>query len=272
MVRIESLHVYPVKGCRGIDLQTARVTAAGIEHDREWLITTAHNKFVTQREEPRLALITAGVAGGALTLEAPGVDPVAVPSSTAGESREVVVWRDRCPAIDQGDAAARWLSEFLGKPMRLMRFDASQMRIYADPGRAGAEGRALFADGYAMLVISRESLADLNSRLSQPLPMNRFRPNVVIDGVAAYGEDSLAELVADGVRLRLVKACTRCKVTTTNQQTGVVEGDEPLRTLKTYRWDREQRGVAFGQNAIVVSGAGNTLTVGQEFRAVPLAA
>jgi len=269
MVRIESLHVYPVKSCRGLDLASAQVTRTGFAHDREWMITTARSRFMTQREEPRLALIVPRLNDRALVLEAPGAGTLEVPFATDGERREIVVWRDRCPTVDQGEEAARWLSDYLRKPMRLVRFDAASRRAYADADRASPEDAAMFSDGYAMLVISRASLSDLNSRLPNALPMNRFRPNVVIDGLAAYGEDDVLELSVAGVRLRLVKACTRCKITTTNQQTGVVEGDEPLTTLKSYRWDRELRGVAFGQNAIVVTGAGASLAVGQELQATP---
>jgi uncharacterized protein YcbX len=267
MVRIESLHVYPVKSCRGLDLDSAQITPTGFAHDREWMITTARHRFMTQREEPRLALIAPRLTDHALALDAPGLGTLEVSFATEGEQREIVVWRDRCAAIDQGDEAARWLSDFLRKPMRLVRFDASRRRAYADADRQGPEDTAMFSDGYAMLVISRASLEDLNSRLPKALPMNRFRPNIVIDGLTAYGEDDVFELARDGVQLRLVKACTRCKITTTNQQTAVVEGDEPLTTLKSYRWDRELRGVAFGQNAIVVRGAGAKLAIGQELHA-----
>ena len=262
MTRIVSLHMYPVKSCRGIDLDAALVTRTGIAHDREWMITSPAGRFLTQREEPRLALIVPRLTPGALTLAAPEVETLSLPLSHAGTPTEVVVWKDRCAAFDQGEAAADWLTRILGKPLRLVRFDPRHVRPSAGPDSDEAPGYAQFSDGYAMLVISTASLADLNTRLPHPLPMNRFRPNVVVDGLPAYGEDAVAELASGSVRLALVKACTRCAITTTNQATGTVEGDEPLRTLRGYRWDKKLRGVAFGQNAVVVAGEGGTLRVG----------
>jgi uncharacterized protein YcbX len=267
MPRIVSLHRYPVKSCRGIDLDAAVVTRTGIAHDREWMITSPAGRFLTQREEPRLAVIVPRLTTSALTLDAPGLATLSLPLSLEGRPMDVVIWKDRCTAFDQGDAAADWLTRLLGKPWRLVRFDPRQVRPSAAAGSDEAPGFAQFSDGYAMLVISTGSLQDLNERLSQPLPMNRFRPNVVVDGLPPYGEDAVAELAARDVRLELVKACTRCAITTTNQVTGVVEGDEPLRTLRTYRWDRKLRGVAFGQNAVVARGEGGTLRVGDELTA-----
>jgi hypothetical protein len=271
MTRIVSLHVYPVKSCRGIDLDAALVTRTGIAHDREWMITSPAGRFLTQREEPRLALIVPRLASDTLTLDAPGLGTLSLPLACEGTPTEVVVWKDRCAAFDQGDAAADWLTRLLGKPFRLVRFDPHYVRPSAAPGSDEAPGYAQFSDGYAMLVISTASLADLNARLPHPLPMNRFRPNVVVDGLPAYGEDAVAELATGAVRLRLVKACTRCAITTTNQMTGTVEGDEPLRTLRTYRWDKKLRGVAFGQNAVVAAGEGETLRVGDALTAAPRA-
>jgi hypothetical protein len=154
------------------------------------------------------------------------------------------------------------LSELLGRPLRLVRFDQSRVRLSDLAWTGGLAAPNLFSDGFPLLAIARASLADLNSRLAVPLPMDRFRPNLVLDGLPPYGEDALGDLIAGALRLRRVKPCTRCSITTTNQGTGAVEGDEPLRTLKSYRWDRALRGVTFGQNLIVVAGAGSRLTVG----------
>jgi uncharacterized protein YcbX len=262
MTSLASLHVYPVKSCRGLELPEARLTAAGLEHDREWMIVRPDGRFVTQREVPRLALIATALDGEALTLAAAGVGSVTVPFDFRGDAVAATVWRDRCAALDQGDEAARWLSELLGRPLRLVRFDQSQRRLSDDAWTGGLAAPNLFSDGFALLAVARASLADLNSRLAVPLPMDRFRPNLVLDGLPAYGEDELGDLVAGAARLRRVKACTRCQITTTNQATAEVEGDEPLRTLKTYRWDAALHGVAFGQNLIVVEGAGTLLRAG----------
>jgi uncharacterized protein YcbX len=192
---------------------------------------------------------------------------VEVPLELRGAARDVVVWRHHCVAHDQGEEAARWLGEALGRPLRLVRFDPAHRRP-SDPAFTGrTPGYSRFADAYALLVISLASLADLNARLPAPLPMNRFRPNLVLDGVEPYGEDAIHEICTSAVRLRLVKACTRCTIPTTDQETAVRDPEEPLRTLRGYRWDAKLRGVTFGQNAIVVEGAGGMLQRGQ-----PLAA
>jgi uncharacterized protein YcbX len=267
MISVVSLHVYPVKSCRGIERSQAVVTDAGLEHDREWMVVTEDGRFLTQREEPRLALIETDVDDARLRLSAAGHDAVEVPLERGGEPREVVVWRHHCVAHDQGEESARWLSGFLGRPLRLVRFDPQHRRLSDREFTGATPGYSRFADAYAFLVLSLASLADLNARLPAPLPMNRFRPNVVIDGVEAYGEDAIRELHAGPLTLRLVKACTRCTIPTTDQATAERHPAEPLRTLRRYRWDERLRGVTFGQNAIVVEGAGARLRVGEELTA-----
>lgn len=264
MITITSLHVYPVKSCRGVDLDTAPLTETGLEHDREWMIVTPEGRFVTQREHPRLALIATSLDDRALHLTAPGEPGITVPFDFQGTSVEVTVWRDRCRAHDQGEVAARWLTGFLGRPLRLVRFDPAHRRPSDAAWTGGVDAVSQFSDGFPLLAISLASLADLNARLPSPLPMNRFRPNLVLDGLPPYGEDALHDLSVGRVRLRRVKPCMRCSITTTNQATGTVEGDEPLRTLKTYRWDAALRGVKFGQNLIVVTGGGERLRAGME--------
>ncbi len=267
MITLSALYCYPVKSCRGTELDRARLTEAGIAHDREWMIVTPDGRFLTQRELPRLALIAPRLNAAALTLEAPGLAPLAVPLELDGPRIEVVVWRDRCPAIDQGDAAARWLSGYLGRKVRLVRFDPAHRR-YSEPQWAGDTGAVTrFSDGYALLALSRASLDDLNSRLPSPLPVERFRPSLLLDGLPPYGEDGLRDLwVGAAVRLRVVKPCARCVITATDQQTGRVDGDEPLRTLRAYRWDARHRGVTFGQNVIVLAGGGAELARGDIVR------
>ena len=267
MITLTGLRVYPVKSCRGIGLDAAVLTEAGLEHDREWMIVTPDGRFLTQREEPRLALISTRLEPGALWLSVPGAVPLEVPLRRPGTPTEVVVWRDHCRACDEGDVAARWLDEFLGRPLRLVRFDENHRRQSDEAFTGETRAYTRFADGYAMLAVSRASLDDLNARLSAPLPMNRFRPNLVLEGLLPYGEDGLGEFgVGEGIRPKAVKPCARCAITTTDQDTGKVDGVEPLRTLKAYRWNSSLRGVEFGQNVIVVAGAGRTLELGMEIR------
>jgi uncharacterized protein len=263
--RIAGLHVYPIKSCRGISRPALKLAATGFEQDRHWLIVRPDGRFVTQRELPRMALIEAALTPKGLRLAAPGMVGLEVPERTGAVSEPVVIWRDTCRAIDQGEAAAAWVTRYLGTDLRLVAFDSREERVSSPQWTGGTHAITQFADAFALLAISSASLDDLNRRLVRALPMERFRPNVVLDGLDAYAEDRIAELRRGGVRLRIVKPCARCSITTTNQVTGEVEGDEPLRTLKSYRWSKDLMGVLFGQNAIVVEGVGQELAVGEEF-------
>jgi uncharacterized protein YcbX len=229
------------------------------------MVVDRDGRFVTQREQPRMALVQPALDADALRLAAPDVAPLEVPLDASGPSREVVVWRSRVRGFDQGDAAAAWLSAFLRTEVRLVRFDPAATRR-CNPDYVGDSGaHTMYADGYPMLVIGAASLDDLNARLTakgaQPLPMNRFRPNIVVGGLPPYDEDHLDTLTCADVTLRFVKPCTRCQVTTTDQATGRV-GIEPLPTLSTYRRNDALAAVVFGMNAIVAGGAGRSLAVG----------
>jgi uncharacterized protein YcbX len=258
---IAGLVVYPVKSCRGIAMPSAELTERGLAHDREWMIVDTAARFVSQRELPRLALIGTALSDGALTLTAPGWDPLAIPLDASGARTPVTVWRDTVQAIDAGDGAARWLSSWCERELRLVRFDPGVRRTCNRTYVGDSGAHTAFADAYPLLVLAEASLAELNTRLSSPLPMNRFRPNVVLSGTEAYDEDHIDEIVAGAIRLRLVKPCTRCQTTTTDQATGD-RSNEPLATLATYRMNAALEGVTFGVNAIVTAGAGATLHVG----------
>lgn len=267
MITLAALFTYPVKSCRGTAHESVLLEEAGLAHDREWMFVTSGGRFLTQREEPRLARVDAVVQPGRLMLSAEGAGDVSVPLDFAGPQGDVTVWRDRVSAFDQGDEPAAWISALLGRDTRLVRIDPAA-RLRCDPSwTAGTDTYSRFTDGYPLLVVSRASLDDLNSRLQAPLPMERFRPNLVLDGLPRYGEDEVHELSAAGIRLRIVKPCTRCSITTTDQSAGVVAGDEPLTTLKSYRWDSALHGVTFGQNTIVIEGAGSTLEAGMSLTA-----
>lgn len=263
--RISGLHVYPIKSCRGISRPALKLAATGFEQDRHWLIVRPGGRFVTQRELPHMALIEAALTPEGLRLAAPGMADLEVPERTGTLSESVVIWRDTCRAIDQGEAAAAWLTRYLGEELRLVAFDLREDRVSSPQWTGATRAITQFADAFALLAIARASLDDLNRRLVRALPMERFRPNVVLDGLDAYAEDRIAELRRGTVCLRIVKPCARCSITTTNQVTGEVEGDEPLRTLKSYRWSKDLMGVLFGQNAIVMDGIGQELAVGEEF-------
>jgi uncharacterized protein YcbX len=268
MLTLAGLFVYPIKSCRGTALERAQLTWAGLQHDREWMVVTPEGRFVTQRELPRLALVAPGLESHTLVVTAPGMARLELPlDDRSGARREVVVWRDTCEAIDAGEAAAEWFSAFLGRPLRLVRFDASRRRRTDPQWSGGLDGETRFTDGFPLLVLARASLDDLNERLPAPLPLDRFRTSLLLDGCEAYAEDRMSEISLGAATIRLVKPCTRCVITTTDQATAARDGEEPLRTLRTYRWDAKLRGVAFAQNAVVASGAPAELHVGMPLQA-----
>lgn len=265
---VTALSVYPVKSCRGIALDRAELTSTGLRYDRQWMVVSDSNRFMTQRELPRMALVQPVLVDEVLRLRAPGMPDFSLPVAGEGSRLEVTIWRDRCAALDQGDSIAEWFSQFLGRTARLVRFDPAGVRPSDSQWTGQTPAFSQFADGFSVLVISEASLEDLNARLATLLPMNRFRPNIVLGGLNPYDEDRIHELAAANVRLRLVKSCARCKITTTDQETGEVVGVEPLKTLKEYRWNAQLRGVMFGQNGIVVGEAGAWLAVGQNLEVI----
>lgn len=265
-VTLTGLFVHPVKSCRGIALEECALTPRGLEHDREWMIVDADGNFLTQRQHPRLALIEMQLTSKALQLGATGHGQIEVPLALRTmPRRRVRVWRHDCEALNEGEAAAEWLSAFLGQPARLVRFDPAHRRLSNTEWTGGLEAENRFSDGYPLLVLSEESLAELNRRIGEPLPLDRFRPNLVICGAGPHAEDFARTLKTRGVELRLVKPCVRCRITTTDQRTAEM-GKEPLRTLATYRHDERLGGVTFGMNTIVIAGAGKTLRRGMTFQ------
>jgi hypothetical protein len=256
-VMLAALHVYPVKGCRGLAPAAAWAVARGLEGDRRWMIVDGAGRFVSQRTRPRLAVVAPEAAAGALVLRAPEREPLVVPlvadGGPAGEGAAgpVTVWYDTVAARDAGAAAAAWFEALLGEPARLV-FMPDDTRRAVDPAYAAPGDIVSFADGFPWLLISAASLADLNARLPRPLPMTRFRPNLVVSGCAPYAEDGWRTLRIGEAVFRVVKPCARCLVTTVDQETGEPDGPEPLRTLAGYR--RIGDGIMFGQNLLAERG------------------
>jgi len=248
-LRIQSLHIHPLKSCRAIDLDVVRVGSRGLEHDREWMLITAEGRFVTQRSHPTLALLRAAPDAQGITLSHPRAGKLRIeaplPMSTQPDDwRRVTVWKREIEAIDAGEHAAQFASALIGEPARIV-----------------AGGSDHFADGYPLLVCTQTSLDDLNRRLPAALPMSRFRPNIVLSGAEAWQEDHIRELRIGSLRLKLVKPCTRCVMTRIDQATGQ-RGLDPLPVLHEFRFDENLRGVTFGQNARVATGAGSLLRIG----------
>jgi uncharacterized protein YcbX len=246
-IRLTGLNIYPLKSARGIPLDESEVDEFGLRYDRRWMVVDESGAFLSQRSHPRLALVVPSIRDGWLQVDAPDMPTLRTPlhpKDTVATS--VTVWDDTCSATWVGHQAAEWFSRFLGCPCALVHM-ADQVVRPADPAFSPAGARVSFADGFPFLMISEASLADLNRRLSDPLPMNRFRPNLVVAGGEPFAEDDWKSLEIGGVRLRVVKPCARCVVTTTNQTTAE-RGKEPLRTLATYR--KVAGEVMFGQNVV----------------------
>jgi MOSC domain-containing protein len=264
-VTIQELHVYPVKSARGIPKSRVRLAATGFEWDRHWMVIREDGSFLTQRTVPLLTHILTELDGETLVLTAEGARPLVLPLAPEGVSRPVRIWKDSCEALDQGDEAAAWLSQVIAEPARLVRTPATPGRR-ADPEFAGSHVSPLaFPDGYPILVCNRASLDDLNSRLEEALPMERFRPNLVLEGLPPFAEDRIASIEIGPTVLTLVKPCTRCIIPSTDQRTGV-RGLDPLPVLRTFRFDRELLGVTFGENAVITRGAGEFLDRGADCR------
>jgi len=248
MLTVTSLIYYPIKACRGFEVGSAKIERMGLEYDRRMMVVTPQGQFLTQREHPRLALVTPTLQGDQLELSAPGFDTVRLFIQKQGTPVAVNIWKSHgVQAIDQGEEAAKWFSEWLGAPVRLVHLAAGYIRRINEKYAVHADDHTAFADGYPILLASEDSLNDLNARLSTPVPMNRFRPNLVVRGEAPFAEDGWKRIRIGSVELAIVKPCARCVVTTIDKET-LERSPEPLRTLSTYR--RGPRGVLFGMNAI----------------------
>ena len=246
-LRLASLHVYPIKSAGGIRVPSWPVDEFGLRYDRRWMVVDQEGEAVTQRDYPKLALTRTAIEGDRLRVSAPGRAPLDLPLEPSGAVTTTArVWGDACVSQWLGERAAGWFTGLLGIPCSLVHMPA-QTRRPADPAYAPPDVRVSFADGFPFLVLSEESLADLNARLPDPVPMDRFRPNLVIAGGEPYAEDGLGRFRIGELELEAVKPCGRCVLTTTDQETGF-RGPEPLRTLARYR--NVNGKVLFGQNVL----------------------
>lgn len=276
---IAQLWVYPIKSCAGVSLTQSELTIDGLLFDRAWMVVDEHGDFVSQRECPRMALIQPTVTPTRqLVVRASGMPELSVKGASAAQALRVRVWDDEVAALDMGEAAADWFTQCLnpeGDPslgrLRLVRFDPQGRRVSERRWTGASEATTQFADGFAVLVTSEASLDGLNTRLTQAghtsVDQRRFRPNIVLAGVAAHDEDRVGALTVDtgagGATLEAVKPCGRCPIPNIDPDTALASpavGD----TLQSYRVDPQQKGaITFGMNAVVRAGAGEVLRVGQ---------
>ncbi|MBI2809837.1 MAG: MOSC domain-containing protein [Candidatus Melainabacteria bacterium] len=250
VIEVTELNFYPIKSCAGTALDTADIALRGIRYDREWLIVDeSTNNFITQREIAKLCLIKPEVSqsGDELTLNAPGMDAIKVPVTRSCGQRRVTVWSKACKSDDQGDAVGQWLSKFLNVDCRLVRMADDHKRQVDQRYAKRKTDQVGFADDFPILLISEESLVDLNSRLNEKIPMNRFRPNIVVKGCNAFDEDNWKTIKIGELLFDVVKPCARCTITTIDQS-DANKGPEPLKTLAAYRNSRNR--LLFGQNIV----------------------
>lgn len=246
-MHISAIWRYPVKSLGGETLESVDVGRLGPAWDRRWMVTDPNGVYITQREEPRLALARASMQSGQLVVLTETLETLRVPvEPDSGRRLRVQVWRDSCASVALGGIAREWFSDFLGRHCELVYLPEVGGR-QVDPEYGEARDRTSFTDGYPFLIIGQSSLDDLNARLDEPLPMNRFRPNLVVEGAEPYAEDGWQRVSIGDMTLRVVKPCPRCVVTTTDQETAET-GSEPLRTLSTYRITDGK--VMFGMNAV----------------------
>src|SRR5258706_13827021 len=247
-ITVSSLINYPIKACRGFEVESANVERMGFRDDRRMMAVTPEGDQVSRREHSKFAWGPPTLNEGMLKLSAPDFDSIQFTIQKTGAIQPVNIWESKgVPAVDQGDESAQWFSAWLGESVRLVHIaDGIQRRLNPEYA-VNANDHTGFADGYPILIISEESLQDLNTRLETPVPMNRFRPNLVVKGCEAYAEDTWNKIKIGDVELAIVKPCDRCVVTTIDKET-LVQSKEPLKTLAVYR--KHPLGAIFGQNII----------------------
>jgi uncharacterized protein len=253
MPTLSALHIYPLKSCAPRTLDAAVVEPRGLAHDRRWMAIDAGGKFLTGRQQPRLTLISAAPHDSKLQLDAPGMPTLHVALPAAGGARiQTAVWGAAVTPLLADAQAHAWISTFLQVPCRLVYMDIACARAVNEKydGQYGEDGDEVsLADAFPLLLISQGALDLLNSKVAQPLPMLRFRPNLVVAGTEPHAEDGWKRIRIGAVEFDVVKSCTRCVFTTVDFERGRFDpSGEPLRTLKTYR--RSPEGITFGQNLI----------------------
>lgn len=278
---LTALYLYPIKSCAGIALTEATATNEGLLsqriYDRQWMVVNPHGAFLTQRDYPRMALIQSHIETDVLEVRAPGMPRLELPldlphSAQASSSMQVQIWGANLMAYDCGNTTATWFSQALDTPCKLVRFNPAIRRLGDMQWTQGREVPTLFADGFPYLITSEASLEDLNEKsLIQeraPLPMDRFRPNLVIDGIHAFEEDYAEVITIGRASLKPIKPCPRCAIPSVNQASGEI-GPSPLDILQTYRANPiVDGGITFGMNAMLLDGEGQTLRVGQSIDVV----
>ena len=238
-MKVSAINLYPIKSLRGYALEEAQVCSYGLEHDRRWMLVNPASQMITQRECPRLALITALADADGLLVAAPEGREVFVAHDPTGWTQDesvVNVWGRSYVGVVAVAPINQALSEIIGMSCKLLAIRADVFHVKRE---------VAVHDDAPILIISESSLEELNRRLEVPLPMNRFRPSIVVRDASPFAEDEWQRIAIGDAVLQAVKACQRCVITTIDQAEGIFRGPEPLATLAKFR--RQGEGVAFGQ-------------------------
>ena len=276
MPRIESLHVYPVKSCRGIDLQEATLGPRGFMFDRNWIVVDRQGKKLTQRDITSMATVRTALTDEALALSAPGVRNLSIPLVSERNDRTTVdVWGNECVGLDEGREASEWLSSVLGQRVRLLRFDETSFRQLDSEWIGGTKATAAFSDVLPFLVVNTASLDALNKmRAKRNMPhctIDRFRANIILTGLDAWAEDEIPALQCGDIKIDLTRPCSRCRVPSIDQKTGIEEEYGNLEVLAEERKFRNyinRPGAMFGVQGLCTRGEGRTLKVGDQMSVV----
>jgi uncharacterized protein len=261
MIQVSRLFIYPIKSLGGISLQTVKLEPRGFALDRRWMLVDENGNFLSQRTKPSMALLQPSITDAGIEVihqQYPSQKIVIPFLPTVKKTLRVTVWDDNCEALEMDDNINTWFSEQLQQTCKLVYMHDNSMR-QVDMRYAPQNAITSFSDGYPVLLLSEESMLDLNSRLEVELPINRFRPNLVIKGCLPYEEDTMAKIKIGDLELLGVKLCSRCVMTTINQQTAEQQ-KEPLKTLAGYR--NKNNKIYFGQN-VLYQQVGN-ISVGDE--------
>jgi uncharacterized protein len=257
---LSQLYIYPIKALKGIAVDAAMVEERGLQYDRRWMLIDDNNRFISQREAPQLATVAVKLRSDGLEISSNGGSPLLVPFVCDGEGSEpVTIWASTVPAEIVGEEASNWFSNLLGTACRLVQMPDETRRQVNPQYAVRSDDVVSFADGYPFLVATESSLDDLNSRLAEPLKMNRFRPNFVVKGGQGFAEDNWKQISIGETSFHVVKPSERCVVTTVDQERGERAGQEPLRTLATFR--QRNNAVHFGQN-LIAANVGGQIKVG----------
>ncbi len=273
-MKISEINIYPIKSLGGITLNEAVIEQRGLQYDRRWMLVDENGKFLTQREFPKMSTISIVLKGNGLQVSAEKFDDLTVPFTVEGESLKVEVWGSICNAVLSDSGINKWFSEVLQTNCKLVYMPENSRREINPLFNKNNE-IVSFADGYPILIIGENSLADLNSRLETQIPMNRFRPNIVVANSSAFAEDNWGKIKIGETIFRSTKPCARCVMTTINQTDGALSGKEPLKTLAKYRLAKQvfpatyadlelnENAVLFGQN-LVAENFGKAIKIGDK--------